>query len=236
MTRIVGVDVGGTFTDLIMIESDGDRRSIRVAKVPTTADNQALWRHAGDRGGQGEPAEPRPRRSMALRPRPTRSRAQDRDGRPHHHAGFRDTLELGRRTRPKPYGLFGTFEPLIPRERRLEVTERVSAPGRSSRRLTRRRCAAAARALLEAGCEALVIHFLHSYANPAHELRAGADRARLWPNDYVTLGPRAAVGVSRIRARHHRFGERRRAADPRPLYRAACRASSRRAAFGATCW
>ena len=43
--------------------------------------------------------------------------------------GFRDTLELGRRTRPKPYGLFGTFEPLIPRERRLEVDERMDARG-----------------------------------------------------------------------------------------------------------
>ena len=46
--------------------------------------------------------------------------------------GFRDTLELGRRTRPKPYGLSGTFEPLIPRELRLEVAERMDARGEVS--------------------------------------------------------------------------------------------------------
>ena len=44
------------------------------------------------------------------------------------------------------------------------------------------------RALLAMGCESLVIHFLHAYANPAHELRAGEIAAQLWPNDYVTLG------------------------------------------------
>ena len=43
--------------------------------------------------------------------------------------GFRDTLELGRRTRPQPYGMTGTFEPLIPRELRLEVGERMNARG-----------------------------------------------------------------------------------------------------------
>ena len=43
--------------------------------------------------------------------------------------GFRDSLELGRRTRPKPYGLTGSFEPLVPRELRLEVPERMDAEG-----------------------------------------------------------------------------------------------------------
>jgi N-methylhydantoinase A len=47
---------------------------------------------------------------------------------------------------------------------------------------------AAVRQLREAGCEALVIHFLHSYANNTHELAAGAIAAELWPNGYITLG------------------------------------------------
>ena len=38
------------------------------------------------------------------------------------------------------------------------------------------------------GCESLVIHFLHAYANPAHELRAGEIARALWPNAYITLG------------------------------------------------
>ena len=45
-----------------------------------------------------------------------------------------------------------------------------------------------ARRLLAAGCEAVVVHFLHAYANPAHELRAGELVRRIWPNPYVTLG------------------------------------------------
>ena len=47
---------------------------------------------------------------------------------------------------------------------------------------------AAAARLAAMGCESLVIHFLHSYANPAHELRAGEIVRALWPNEYVTLG------------------------------------------------
>lgn len=46
----------------------------------------------------------------------------------------------------------------------------------------------AARALLDAGCEAVVVHFLHAYANPAHERRAGEILSRLWPNGHITLG------------------------------------------------
>jgi N-methylhydantoinase A len=42
--------------------------------------------------------------------------------------------------------------------------------------------------LLAMDCESLLIHFLHAYANPAHELRAGEIARQLWPNDYVTLG------------------------------------------------
>ena len=43
--------------------------------------------------------------------------------------GFRDVIELGRRTRPQPYGMTGTFVPVIPRNLRLEVSERVEASG-----------------------------------------------------------------------------------------------------------
>jgi N-methylhydantoinase A len=102
--------------------------------------------------------------------------------------GFRDVLELGRRTRPKPYGLFGTFEPLIPRELRREVPERVMADGTVRTPLDEEAVRRTVRALLDDGCEALVIHFLHAYANPAHEIRAGEIAREIWPNDYVTLG------------------------------------------------
>ena len=102
--------------------------------------------------------------------------------------GFRDVLELGRRTRPKPYGLTGWFEPLIPRELRLEVDERMDAEGRVVVPLDEAAVATAARELLALGCESVVIHFLHAYRNPEHERRARRVVAALWPNDYVTAG------------------------------------------------
>ena len=102
--------------------------------------------------------------------------------------GFRDVLELGRRTRPQAYGMTGRFTPIIPRDLRLEVPERMDARGRVLTPLDEAATGAAVAALLAAGCESLVIHFLHAYANPAHERRAAAIAAEVWPNASITLG------------------------------------------------
>src|SRR4029078_5943093 len=102
--------------------------------------------------------------------------------------GFRDVLELGRRPRPQPYGLRGTFHPLIEREYRLEVAERMDADGKVLVPLDEAAVAETAKKLLALGCEAVVIHFLHSYINAAHEKRAGEIVGGLWPNKYVTAG------------------------------------------------
>ena len=68
------------------------------------------------------------------------------------------------------------------------MTERKEAPGNVLKKLDETRMAEAVRDLRDAGCEALVIHFLHAYANPAHEIRAAEIAAELWPNDYITMG------------------------------------------------
>ncbi|HZD26565.1 MAG TPA: hydantoinase/oxoprolinase family protein, partial [Alphaproteobacteria bacterium] len=102
--------------------------------------------------------------------------------------GFRDVLELGRRTRPRPYGLKGWFEPLFAREHRLEISERIDAEGEVLIPLNEAEVRQAALALKAAGCEALVIHFLHSYVNPLHERRAKEIAAAVWPNTYITAG------------------------------------------------
>ncbi|MEO1313926.1 MAG: hydantoinase/oxoprolinase family protein, partial [Pseudomonadota bacterium] len=102
--------------------------------------------------------------------------------------GFRDVLELGRRTRPQAYGMTGVFTPIIPRDLRIEVPERMDAQGQVVTPLDADAVQEAARALLEAGCESIVVHFLHSYANPAHELAAGEVLRALWPNEHITLG------------------------------------------------
>ncbi|MBV9585576.1 MAG: hydantoinase/oxoprolinase family protein, partial [Alphaproteobacteria bacterium] len=103
-------------------------------------------------------------------------------------AGFRDVLELGRRTRPNPYGMTGSFEALIPRELRAEVPERVDAAGRVLTPLDEAAVRREAHRLRERGAEALVIHFIHSYANPAHERRCAEIAREIWPNPFVTLG------------------------------------------------
>ena len=186
---VVGIDVGGTFTDLILMErgADGAAR-LGLAKVPTTLDNQAFGvlaalREAGaELSAVAELVHGTTTTTNALLERKVAKVGLITT------AGFRDVLELGRRTRPQPYGMYGRFEPLIPRELRLEVPERVDAEGEVLTPLDEAAVERACRQLLEAGCEALVIHFLHAYRHPEHELRAGEIARELWPNAYVTLG------------------------------------------------
>jgi N-methylhydantoinase A len=185
-TKIVGVDVGGTFTDLVLLdEATGE---VRVAKVPTTVANQAggvvgALAHAG-----ADAAEVK----VIVHGTTTATNALiERKGARTGlitTRGFRDVLELGRRTRPTPYGLKGSFEPLIPRDLRLEVDERVDAEGEVVVPLAEDQVAEAARRLRERGVEALVIHFVHAYRNDAHELRARDIAAAEWPNAYLTVG------------------------------------------------
>ena len=184
--RLAGVDVGGTFTDLLfMDETAGD---VRFAKVPTTADNQAfgvldaLGQAGVDLAALDLLVHGTTTTTNALLERKLAATGLITT------RGFRDVLELGRRTRPKPYGLTGWFEPLIPRELRLEVPERMDADGAVVTALDEDAVAAAARELLGRGCESVVIHFLHAYRNPEHERRAKRIVRALWPNRYVTAG------------------------------------------------
>ncbi|OGA65404.1 MAG: hydantoinase [Betaproteobacteria bacterium RIFCSPLOWO2_12_FULL_67_28] len=186
MNWIAGIDVGGTFTDLIAL--DPVSREVRLAKVPTTPENQAFGVMAALREAAIDPG------SVALIVHGTTTTTNALLERKLAATGlvttkgFRDVLELGRRTRPSPYGLRGWFEPLIPRELRLEVAERMDAEGEVVTPLDEAALREAVGRLAAAGCESLVIHFLHSYLNPAHERRALAIARELWPNRYVTAG------------------------------------------------
>ena len=182
----VDVDVGGTFTDLLFLDqATGD---VRLAKVPTTTDNQAFGVLAALERAGVDPASldllvhgtTTTTNALLERKLATTGLITTR--------GFRDVLELGRRTRPKPYGLTGWFEPLIPRELRLEVDERMDAEGRVVVPLDEDAVVAAARELLALGCESVVIHFLHAWRNPEHERRTRKIVAALWPNDNITAG------------------------------------------------
>jgi N-methylhydantoinase A len=188
MRRVVGIDVGGTFTDLLLYEAGPAESRVRLAKILTTSANQAdgvlaAIAEAGVSPGQLDLVI----HGTTTTTNAVLERKVAKVGLVTTR-GFRDTLELGRRTRPKPYGMTGTFEPLIPRERRIEIDERMNAAGEVVTPLDESQLKEAIARLLAMGCESLVIHFLHAYANPAHELRAGEIAGALWPNDYVTLG------------------------------------------------
>src|SRR4030095_3594093 len=87
--------------------------------------------------------------------------------------GFADTLEIGRERKYELYDLAITKpEPLVPRNLRLEVPERVLADGSVRRRLDTRALEARAQALVKAGVTSIAVVFLHSYANPRHEREA----------------------------------------------------------------
>lgn len=182
----VGIDVGGTFTDLLAI--DPGTSEVKLAKVPTTVDNQAIGFMAALASASLDPAvlqavvHGTTTTTNALLERKIAKVGLITT------KGFRDVLELGRRTRPQPYGLRGTFRPMIDREVRLEVPERMDADGKVLTPLDEAAVAEAVKKLLAQGCEAVVIHFLHSYINPAHERRAAEIVRGLWPNVYVTAG------------------------------------------------
>ncbi|MBS0518503.1 MAG: hydantoinase/oxoprolinase family protein [Proteobacteria bacterium] len=185
-TFTVGIDVGGTFTDLLAIDTASG--AVKLAKVPTTVDNQAIGFMAALHSAGLEPAA---LQAIVHGTTTTTNAVLERKIAKVGlitTRGFRDVLELGRRTRPQPYGLRGTFHPVIEREVRLEVPERMDADGKVLVPLDEAAVAEAARKLLAAGCEAVVIHFLHSYINPAHEKRAAEIVRALWPNAYVTAG------------------------------------------------
>ena len=183
---LIGVDVGGTFTDLITLNQKTGK--VRLAKVASTIENQAF-------GVMQSIVEAETNlKNVALVVHGTTTttnavleRKLSRTGLIT-TAGFRDVLELGRRTRPQPYGMKGHFLPIIPRDLRFEVGERMDYAGRILIPLNESSVREAGKRLLDLGVESVVVHFLHAYANPAHELRAAEILAEFWPNEYITTG------------------------------------------------
>ena len=183
---VAGVDVGGTFTDLIVL--DTSTGAVELAKVPTSLPDQSGGVLAAfEAAGVDLAALDLIVHGTTTTTNAVLERKLARTGMVTTE-GFRDVLELGRRTRPQAYGMTGRFVPVIPRDLRLEVPERMDARGRVVTALDESALRAAMARLVAAGCESLVIHFLHSYANPAHELRAAEIAAEVWPNAHVTCG------------------------------------------------
>ena len=183
---VLGVDVGGTFTDLVQL--DPSSGVVRLAKVASTLDNQAFGVMNAIDKVECKLAEV----AMVIHGTTTTTNAVLERKLSKTAlittAGFRDILELGRRTRPKPYGMTGHFEPIIPRDLRFEIPERIDASGRIVRPIDDDAVNAVGQKLLSSGVESVVVHFLHSYVNPEHELRVAALLDKFWPNPYITVG------------------------------------------------
>jgi len=186
MTQIVGVDVGGTFTDLVLFDTETE--SVKIAKVPSTPENQAFGvMQALESAGATMETLNTVIHGTTITTNALLERKISRVGLITTQ-GFRDVLELGRRTRPKPYGMTGSFECIIPRELRLEVRERVDCDGEIVEELNEADVGKAVEKLLESGVEAVIIHFLHSYKNDIHERKAEEIVKELWPNQFITRG------------------------------------------------
>lgn len=179
MSRVVGVDVGGTFTDMVLFdEADG---TVRTAKVPSNRGDEAVGflrglRSFGAVAGLGSIVHGTTVGTNALLERKGARVGLITT------AGFRDVLEMRRRDRRQTWGLWGDFVPVVDRDMRLEVQERTLADGSVRQPVDPAEVQAAARTLLDQGAEALAIVFVNAYANPANELAALAAAEAVWPN------------------------------------------------------
>ena len=185
----IGVDIGGTFTDLVLLAADG---SVSTRKLPTSPDNHGRvlvegvaslldgLRLTPDRLGEivhgttvatNAVLEAKGARTGLLTTR-----------------GFRDVLELRRIRSPELYNLmYEKPPPLVPRRYRLEVDERINHLGEVVRELDLDQAEQALRRLADAGMESLAICFLNAYANADHERRVGELAHRVCPNWDISL-------------------------------------------------
>lgn len=181
---VIGVDVGGTFTDVFFLDEAAGRCD--VAKTPSTRGDQSrgirdgIAMREGDLRRIGTIVHGTTVGTNALLERKGARTGLITT------AGFRDVLEMRRRDRPRTWGLWGRFEPVVPRDLRVEVTERVLADGTILEAVDPAEVEAAARLLLERGAESACIFFINAYANPANEAVAMAALKRVWPNGHVT--------------------------------------------------
>ena len=180
---IVGVDVGGTFTDVFFLDEAAGTTAI--AKVPTTRPDQSAGLLDGIRTEVSDFATiatvvhgTTVATNALLEKKGARAGIITT-------AGFRDVLEMRRRDRPQTWGLWGQFSPVVPRDLRLEVAERTLADGTRHTEIDPAEVAEAARALRARGVEAVAIVFINAYANPANERAALAAVKAVWPNEYI---------------------------------------------------
>jgi N-methylhydantoinase A len=184
----VAVDVGGTFTDIVVMAADG---TMHESKVSTTPDDPSRGVVDGLAALLAElqlsPASAAEiLHGTTVGSNTILQRTGARTGLITTR-GFRDVLEIGRIRMPDMFDLaWDKPKPLVPRRHRLEVTERIAADGTVIQPLSEADVVAAAERLVADGIEAIAVCFLNSYRNAAHERRAEAILKARFPDLPVT--------------------------------------------------
>ena len=185
MTEVFGVDVGGTFTDIVVL--DTATGETRIEKTPTTPASPSVGVIEAIRRSRVETsASPAFFHGTTIGLNALLERKGARVGLLTTR-GYRDALEIARMSWPMYRLHWRKPDPLVPRRLRREVAERMAADGTVLEPLDEREAVDEVAALLEDGIDALAVCFLHAYAYPEHELRVGELVAERWPDLPVTL-------------------------------------------------
>jgi len=181
----IAVDIGGTFTDLVAIDDQGQ---IYRSKSLTTPDDLARGIQDCLNAAQIQVSKAS---FFVHGSTVTINAVLERKGSRTGlitTKGFRDVYEIGRGNRPEGYNLFFKRPvPLVSRDLRLEVDERLYATGEVLKPLDESSASATIEALKAAGVESVAVCLLHSYANAAHEERLGQLLRRQFPEAFVSL-------------------------------------------------
>ena len=191
MAWMIGVDVGGTFTDFFAFDDTDDR--IVLHKVPSTPANPAQAVIAGLReltSATASISRAITRLSHGTTVA-TNALIQRRGGKVALVVteGFRDLIEIGRQIRPQVFSLQEDYPaPLVPRELRFEAAERITADGKRGARARRRqRCRRWCRQIGDAKPDACAVCLLFSFLNPAHEAMIRDALAAAYPDMYLSI-------------------------------------------------
>ncbi|HEY1502853.1 MAG TPA: hydantoinase/oxoprolinase family protein [Stellaceae bacterium] len=185
MAYVVAVDIGGTFTDLVAF--DHDSQKVVYTKSPTTYENFVDGILDCFAKAQIDPAAANffnHGTTLVIN-----SLIQRRGARTAlvTSAGFRDVLEIARANRPDPFDLhYQRDEPLISRELRFEVPERLDAKGQIATPLDLAALEKLAEELKRQRVDSVAVFFMNSYLDPRHEQRAAELLQRMLPDVYVT--------------------------------------------------
>ncbi len=167
----VGVDIGGTFTDIVLLSDDG---TLHTKKIPSSVEDYARAIADGlaetfHETGLGSDDLTEVRHGTTVGSNAILERKGAKTGLIG-TKGFRDILDIRHLRMPRLYDLrWEKPAPLVERYLRVTVDERVDAQGRIQRALAPEEAEAAVRRLLDEGVEAIAICLLNSFANPAHE-------------------------------------------------------------------